>query len=488
MMPQNQPDLDTLISLLDSDEPSLRQQAAIALSRMKDARVIQPLLTALSDEDGTVRANAATGLGENQAAAAIEPLIELLRNDEQDIVRERAAVALAQIGNERAIDPLIEALDDRAVWVRNRVIYLLGTSRHPRAVDPLLEQLKHKDPVIRSNAAWALGAIADERALEPLLALLDAKNDDLRGNAAWALGQLGDERAVEPLFPVLDDPIPAVRGKAIWSLGKLVELTGDERIVPQLLPKLNDFDIVGDGKGSHVFVCEYVAEIIPSLGSEEAFKALQEWQPIASEKLRPYQIGRLINLLGLPNKETVDGAIGQLVRIGPQAVHQLTIALQQGPPPIRQGAARALGQIGHPDAGPKLMMALADPDAGVWSQAVAALTTIGKPVVPLLQQVLNSKNKRVRYGAAMALWRIQREDEAFQIVLMALQDDELLVRSGALIALIQQPDERALATLQIRLNEEDEVMARYVLQALNALGSHGAMATIAHWMSHHNQG
>ncbi|MAU10481.1 MAG: hypothetical protein CL607_11710 [Anaerolineaceae bacterium] len=485
MMPTDQPNIDTLLALLQGNDPSQRQQAAIALSSIKDERIIEPLLAALSDADSTVRANAATGLGTNKATQAVDTLIERLQQDEQDIVRERAAAALAQIGDERAIGPLIDALDDPANWVRNRVIYVLGASRDARAVDPLLELLDHDDVTTRSNAAWALGAIGDERALHPLLSLLQSKEASLRANGAWALGELAHPQAIEPVMALLRDASSEVRSKAAWALGSLGELTGDTQMVPALIALLEDYAEVASQQSSHVFVCQYAAEALLQISTDDAQKAVEHWRPLAAEKLRPYQIKRLIGVFVQGDKQMVDAAVAQLAEIGPPAIPQLSEALQHKLVKVRQPAVRALGQIARAEAGPALMMALADADPGVWSQAVAALVAIGKPIVPLLQPALNSKNLRVRNGAALALWRIQREAEAFQVVLAALSDEEMLVRSGALIALIQQPDERALATLQIRLNEEDEVMARYVLQALNAIGNHAAMATIAHWLAHH---
>ena len=79
--------LDDLLTYLHSEHLQERQQAAIELSRIKDVRLIQPLLAALDDADSTVRANAAAGLGHNAASDAVEALIALLKD-----VRNRATV------------------------------------------------------------------------------------------------------------------------------------------------------------------------------------------------------------------------------------------------------------------------------------------------------------------------------------------------------------------------------------------------------------
>ncbi|QPC82485.1 HEAT repeat domain-containing protein [Phototrophicus methaneseepsis] len=483
MMPLNEIDIETLLPLLTSEDVAQRQQAAIALSRVQDARVIVPLMAALDDEDSTVRANAAAGLGENKATESIAALIERLRQDEHDIVRERAAAALAQIGDERAIEPLIDALDDPATWTRNRVIYVLGASGDQRAVDPLIELLDHADLTTQGNAAWALGAIGDVRALNPLIGLLKSKNATVRGNAAWALGELAQPQAIAPLFPLLQDKSPEVRSKAAWAMGSLGELTGETRMVPALLRMLDDHAEIKNGPTTHVIVSQYAAEALMQIGTDEAKAAVEHWRPLAAEQLRPRRIQQLISVLSQTDPDTITAAVEQLVEMGPPTLEPLMEALKSKNVRIRQNAARALGDLHLPQAGPALMIALADTDIGVWSQATAALAKLGKSVVPLLQPALNSSKRLVKMGASLALWRIQREERAFQTLLTALHDEDFVVRGSAIVSLWQQPDERAIATLQIRLQEEEGMMARYVLQALQTIGTPAAQATIAHWMA-----
>jgi HEAT repeat protein len=69
------------------------------------------------------------------------------------------------------------------------------------------------------------------------------------------------------------------------------------------------------------------------------------------------------------------------------------------------------------------------------------------------------------------------------VLLQALQDEELVVRGSAITSLWMQPDERAIATLQIRLQVEEGMMAKYILQALQTIGTPAAQATIAHWLA-----
>ncbi|MDQ7027110.1 MAG: HEAT repeat domain-containing protein [Anaerolineae bacterium] len=473
---------DDLLTYLESETLQERQHAAIELSRIKDETIIPPLLDALNDCDSTVRANAAAGLGLNEAKQAVEALITLLQ-DSDDIVRERAATALAQIGDERSIDPLIDALDDSNTWTRNRIIYVLGASKNPRAVEPLIVQLDSENPSTQGVAAWALGAIGDKRAKDPLIGLLQDPDFSVRGNAAWALGELADENLIPTLLPLLNDTSPEVRGKTCWALGNIGEVTSHTEMVKALIPLLDDYAEIPNSS-AHIFVCQYAAEALSQIGTDAANSAIDTWKPIAREKLLPRRIQDLIRAFRHKDLETRQSAISQLVEIGAAALDALVEALQSSDDArIRQGSAQTLGLLEDKGAVRPLIMALADPDIGVWSQAVAALAKLGKMAEKPLRPLLTSKETRVKQGVAIALWRIKREKKAFPVLLQALQDEELVVRGSAISSLWMQPDERAVATLQIRLQQEEGMMAKYILQALQTIGTPTAQATIAHWLA-----
>lgn len=478
------PDIASLLDLLRDEDLSRRQQAAIALSRIHDERITPALLNALGDADATVRANAATGLGENRAADAVPQLIHRLQNDESDIVRERAASALGQIGGDEAEDALINAADDAATWVRNRVLYVLGALRAQRAYDVLLESLEDTDKSTVSVAAWALGALGDVRAYDALAALLAAENDSVRGSAAFALGELGDERAIKPLIALLGDDSPDVRAKTAWALGSLGEALAKDDMVPALVKTLDDFTEV-PGEAQHQFVCQYAAEALLQVNTDQARQAVENWRERARTELEPYRISELIRRLAHPEAPVRQEAINALTEFDARAVPYLIETLKHRAPRARQSAAQTLGSIAAPDATPALITALTDSDDGVWSQAVAALAKIGKPAVELLEPALKSSKQRVNTGAALALWRINGYEPAFKRVLQALQSDNLLIQSSAINAIVARPDDRAVATLQIALGDAEPAAARYLLHALNAINSPAAQATIQHWLAHH---
>lgn len=474
--------IETLIHYSASDNLQERQQAVIELARIQDEAVIAPLLNLLNDDDSTVRANAASGLGLNEVQEAVTPLIELLK-DSEDIVRERSATALAQIGDNRAIPALIDAIDDSGTWARNRIIYVLGASKAIEAVEPLIVQLDNEDVSTQGVSAWALGAIGDLQALPPLLELLKSPDASVRGNVAYAIGELGQAETIAPLIILLEDDSAEVRGKTAWALGNLSESTGNSDMLQPLINLLDDYAEISN-ESAHLFVCQYAAEALSQIGTDSANEAIETWRPIARQKLLPRRVEDLIRALQHKDMETRDRAFQQLRDIGEPAIEPLIRALQKNEHlRIRQGAAQALGDIGTSHAVTALSLTLADPDVGVWSQAVASLAKIGvdKPLRPALA----SKKERVKQGAAIALWRMKREEKAFHIVLAAIQHADVVIRGSAITALWLQPDERAVATLQIQLSKEDVggMMAKYILQALDTIGGSMATATVANYLA-----
>ena len=485
MTPQ---DINTLIQYLQSDNVQERQQAAIELSRLKDDSLITPLLEALNDSDSTVRANAAIGLGLNEVQDAVESLIALLR-DNEDIVRERAATALAQIGDMRAIDPLIDALDDSGIWAKNRIIYVLGASKAVQAVEPLIVLLDSPDVSTQGVAAWALGAIGDLRALEPLLGLLDEPNHSVRGNAAYAIGELSQEETIPRLIVLLRDNSPEVRGKTAWALGNLGEITGNTSMIELLIALLEDYgEIVNESE--HLFVCQYAAESLSQIGTGEALEAVEAWKPIAREKLLPRRIQDLIRALQHRELETRERIFQELQTIGAPSVEPLIEALGTAENiRIRQGSAQALGLLEDKRAVKPLIMALNDPDEGVWSQSTASLAKLGEQAEKTLRKYLYDKQERIKFGVAIALWRIKAESKAFTTLLQALQHENVVFRGSAITSLWMQPDERAVATLQIQLQKEEigGMMAKYILHALETIGGSMATATVANYLAENRE-
>lgn len=470
---------ETLLAGLGDADPQKRAASAIQLATVRDERLIPLLMELLSDADATVRTNALTGLGLNRAAVAV-PLILPLLHDPQDIVRERAITALAQIGTPDVIEPIITRLEDTSGWVRNRAAYVLGASGDGRAIDPLLELLDSPVAATVGVVAWALGQLRARQAVPSLRKLLSASDATVRGNAAWALGEMADPALLAPLLACLTDPEPDVRGKAAWALGNLSEVLADTSAASALIRLLEDFTPVAD-RSAHTFVAQYAAEALLQLGTDHARQAVDEWRPRAQQQLAPYRVREMMNGLAHPDAQMREDAAQALIVAGAEATDQLLEGLSHRNARVRQGSARVLGETGTVAAVENLLLALADSDVGVWSQATAALARLPASVPVLTMTLDHTPLPRVRLGVALALWRLERSAAAFPWLLVALRDPEFVVQASAITSLWKQPDERALATLQTLLTPHDTMMNRYIVQALQSIGTPHALGTIQHW-------
>jgi len=189
-------EIDIQIDLLTDPDWVVRREAVITLGEMGDERCVEPLARALRDGDWQVREVAIEAMG-HVGSPTVETLLKLLRDWE---VRKYAILALGKIRDERVLDPLmlqlrndefkddainalvelgepsvpklIAALKDKDENVRKSAVLGLGGIKNSEAINPLIEMLGDKDWFIRLTAAAALESIGDERGREAIKPLL----------------------------------------------------------------------------------------------------------------------------------------------------------------------------------------------------------------------------------------------------------------------------------------------------------------------------
>lgn len=177
---------------------------------------------------------------------AWDTLVGLLDDEDPD-VQTAASDALVR-GGPAAVPALVRGLDRLAARGRTAAAFDLGRiGPDARPALPALRRHMLTDEAddVRGAAARAVGRVVrdDPAAVNELLALLDVGDDAGRVAAARAVGGLSDadrRRAVGPLAALLKDPTAAVREEAAEALGNL----GDDAIpaAPALLDALADPD------------------------------------------------------------------------------------------------------------------------------------------------------------------------------------------------------------------------------------------------------
>ena len=250
----------SLHDLLQSPDPEVRANAALALSGLLDESVLAALAeAALSDPNGLVRESAiravatadpgtlaeiladhedlvmrvaaAKGLGVKDDPSALGPLTRALLADLEPEVRSAAADALGSLGDERALLPLAGALlndPDSEAAVRAAAALALGDLGQPAAISPLAGALESDgDAAVREAAAAGLGELGNDAATEDLIDSLSGDEESgVRAAAASALSAIGDPQALAPLMQArAEDESAAVRSEAAAALD---EFTGDQ--------------------------------------------------------------------------------------------------------------------------------------------------------------------------------------------------------------------------------------------------------------------
>lgn len=211
-------------SMLDSDEPGLRNQALQTLMWNGTGDLTPEVLDkALADEDPSVRATAVSALGTVATPESVERLFALV-DDDDPMIRTSAISALATSGAPEAEEVLIAALDDpelsgSAMWglqslgtrdgaaairdlastgdldQRVAAIGMLGSDPSSEAGSILEERLTSDDFGEASSALWALQARGNTSAAEAIAGLIDGldpdEDADLLMQAASSLQTMG---------------------------------------------------------------------------------------------------------------------------------------------------------------------------------------------------------------------------------------------------------------------------------------------------------
>ena len=241
-------DVSGLIRLLADKDPSLRQQAVKALGDVGGSLAVGPILAALGDPVGAVQAEAATALAKTGDPRLVEPLIVALKGSDaqtdmvaklrqlgdvpnateaiayllsqEDRARQAAAAALGKIGGPQAVEPLISALAGDFAWTSVVAAAALGSIGDARAARPLGRALGTGQRELREQAAKALVKIGAP-AVPVLVAALKNSNEEVRKAAVEALGQIGAWGSVEAITGALNDADSGVRELAARLLVRI---------------------------------------------------------------------------------------------------------------------------------------------------------------------------------------------------------------------------------------------------------------------------
>jgi HEAT repeat protein len=405
--------INRIIAKLQSSDPSVRRQAAEALSE-GDARGIFPLIKALSDkntgvQDAAMRALIAIG-GETVAYMALPLLREgsYLRNTGLIIIRELGAVSvpllypllkdkdhdvrkfaidlLSEIQTDVDSSKIVIMLDDENANVRAAAAKALGDLGYREAIPQLTRRLIDEEWVC-FYALQSLGELKAEEAIPAIASLLSSDSEAVRFSAIETVGRMGSAAALPSLIAFLprateDEKLPVV--KSIVQIGVTPDMTGLSDHIIKLFDTGDWEEKLIALQGISQMKC---AGALPLL--VETAGSFDPTDPDSEEKLWRLKKcilaieaeDELIELLDSSDlkfrgKCFVISVLGEMK--SRKAAGNLAIYLNDVSRDLRRASAEALGRIGVSDPLEELMeTSQKDADAHVRKSAIEAIGLIG---------------------------------------------------------------------------------------------------------------
>ncbi|WNG47531.1 HEAT repeat domain-containing protein [Archangium minus] len=225
---------DQLLADLQSPRPEVRALAVKKLAEESRPDDLALFTRAAKDMASIVRGEAAAALGKSQDPRVVDLLGELLEDSDVD-VQGKAAMALAQVRNDKAKAYLTLQYGRRGRQTRQVIVQALKQANVPGA---MAEVVAAESKVIwernlltlnegtlpeRVGAAEELGKSGRPDAFNRLVPLVRDSQVILAAAAVRGLGDLGDKRAVPAILPLLDENFPELRESAITALVRLQE-------------------------------------------------------------------------------------------------------------------------------------------------------------------------------------------------------------------------------------------------------------------------
>ena len=403
------------------------------LGKIRNHRVVDPLLGAFLDGDHELSQVAASGLVK-LGALAHSDLLRTLQGVAPEKLSSLAAT-IASLDNPEALSVLISAVDCPDESVRETITIVIEAMK-TRRTQVLVEALQNESRFIRYHVALLLGRTGSVEAVNPLLMLLKDPEAIVRSGAATALGSLQAKQSTDPLASLLRDPESRVRSAAATALGRLK----DPRTVEWLLPLLLDPDLT-----VAIRVADAIGDIGDKKAAAEMIAALRDARSSDMSVSIARALGKLRDskaitpLMGLIRHSSgdVQKAAGEAVALfGNEALTPLVNLWDGGAvdESCRRTVAYAIAGLRTPRAIEVLLGMLADNDNEISTEAMKALAALGDESQQPLRNVFQAKSRDIRSrlnaGAALTKIHFSRAVKSLQDVLNDKTDNPD-VRSSA---------------------------------------------------------
>jgi cellulose synthase operon protein C len=474
---------DQLLVQLQSARPEDRALALRKLAAQGRSEDLVLFTRAAKDPASVVRAEAASALGRSNDPRVVDLLGELLV-DPDDQVQARAAMALAEVKNERAKAYLTLQYARRGRSTRQAIVEALKAANVPGAMasavaaesqtlwDRNLRALQEGSLAERVAAAEELGKSGRAEAVNRLIPLTRDSHVILAAAAVRGLGHAGSSRAVPPIVELLTENFPELREAAIEALVRLQDPKALGRLRDIALEKSGSSSLatgaiisLGPGAESSRVLCE-VALLGAAVDAQAAARALRARdgcpiEPFVERLARRAEQADILAALAALGP-TAQGAT-------PRILPLLATSDLEG----RAAAVRALAELGHPSA--------REPVQKLYEQEQRRVAELRRDWVT--DALPESYAEGFDPGSLARLsdpynpdGRVREQQDTLmrkvrQVTEQKLKDAGRVLQGPGLepVELVEDVDERELAVLSA------------TLEALGRLGVDGALETLEPW-------
>jgi cyclophilin family peptidyl-prolyl cis-trans isomerase len=388
--------------------------------------------------------------------------------DETPQQRARAALAMGRIQSRGYVDALIHATGDDETAVRLAALFALGQMGLSQnadelptpAVDACLSALGDDDPAIVAGAAQALGKLATERVPAALIALLEHESPLVRIEAALGLfrcrfaplwrGEAAEppplpEDAVRALIDAIGDEDAAVRRAAVYAHSRY----GQPEAAEALSEQVDDddewvrlFAVRGIGRSETPEVAE---RLVPALRDPSERVRAEAVAALASLEA----LARLPSSLAADPSFHVRAAVAAALGDGNDARTLESLNVLEADPSTTVRAAAIGALVGRPDhePGERLSGWLGEEDWRIRAAAARAAGGLQAKGLGPIERALQDPDNRVRTAALAALGDLASSEAADELILAALEVDDLAVRGTAVGLLAERGDAQRVVRL-----------------------------------------
>ena len=458
-----------------------------ALTMLRDAIPLEPLLAALQQEPGTVRIGVVKVLGALGDRAPIEALIATLEgrlyagplvdnfHHPEWRVQECVVEVLAQLGDRVPIEPFlyaqlhggmfVEEAATRALSMRTHIhpteflLHALASDswktraaavrglrlveREHAPVEQLIEALRDSNVHVAAAAVGTLAALGDPSLIESLLAVFDTSDWWVQLAIIQTLDQFGHPVPLELLLSTLERPEIAMRAAAVRALGKL----GDRAPLDVIQSALNDWQ--AEVRTAAILALGAQEERWPASLFVQALHDPDYAVRMAAARVLDARGTREERRALLPLLRDQDPRVrrdvADIIKTrGQEAIEDaLAFAQEEAIRNMRIAAIQVLGAVEDPAVVAALLAVVQDPDGAIRAEAAKALGTLGEggqpiPLEPLLN-LLHDAEEQVRSSAIQALGKLFKLHQPIDALMseMLRRDEPRIQR---VLALVSRPE------------------------------------------------